>query len=154
MIDEDRRLSREYGSPGALLRLRPYQWRLVVYFPDLKVVHMGDLFTAGFPFIDYENGGSLVDWIKIIDAAMARDFDVAIPGHGPVMKRADLEMHRNKIEIVRQRVRDLVRKGVTKDQFVAQLKLDDIGWSIAPGSIAARSMPRLYEELSSIFRPD
>src|SRR5215510_11317604 len=115
----------------------------VVYFPDLRVVHMGDLFTAAFPYIDYENGGSLVEWIKTIDAALKLDFDVAIPGHGPVMKKADLETYRNKIEIVRQRVRELVRKGVSKDQFLTQLKLDDLGWSVTPNSLAGRSMPRL-----------
>jgi cyclase len=120
----------------------------VVYFPDLRVVHMGDLFTAGFPYIDYVNGGSIVEWIKTIDATLALDFDTAIPGHGPVMAKADLEMHRNKIEIVRQRVRELVRKGVSKEQFAAQLKTDDIGWTINPTSIAARSLPRLYDELS------
>lgn len=121
----------------------------VVYFPDLRVVHMGDLFTAAFPYIDYENGGSLVEWIKTIDAALKLDFDVAIPGHGPVMNKADLEAYRNKIEIVRQRVRELVRKGVSKDQFLAQLKLDDLGWSVTPNSLAGRSMPRLYDELAS-----
>lgn len=120
----------------------------VVYFPDLRVVHMGDLFTAGFPYIDYEGGGSLVDWIKTIDSAMALDFDTAIPGHGPVMTRADLEMYRNKIEIVRQRGRDLVRKGVTRDQFATQLKADDLGWTLNPNALAYRSLPRLYDELS------
>jgi len=28
------------------------------------------------------------------------------------------------------------------------LKLDDIGWTINPNAVAARSMPRLYDELS------
>ena len=120
----------------------------VVYFPDLRVVHMGDLFTAGFPYIDYGNGGSLVEWIKTIDAALELDFDIAIPGHGPVMKKADLEMHRNKIEIVRQRGRELIRNGVSRDQFAAQLKVDDIGWSLNPNAIAFGSLPRLYDELS------
>ena len=120
----------------------------VIYFPDLRVVHMGDLFTAGFPYIDYENGGSFVEWTKTIDAALALDFDTAIPGHGPVMKKADLQMHRNKIETVRQRVRELIAKGVSKEQFVAQLKLDDLGWTLNPNAVAYRSLPRLYDELS------
>jgi len=120
----------------------------VIYFPDLKVVHMGDLFTAGFPYIDYENGGSLVEWSKTIDAALQLDFDTAIPGHGPVMKKADLQAHRTKIETVRQRVRELIAKGVSRDQFAAQLKVDDIGWTLNPTAIAYRSLPRLYDELS------
>jgi glyoxylase-like metal-dependent hydrolase (beta-lactamase superfamily II) len=120
----------------------------VVYFPDLRTVHMGDLFTAGFPYIDYENGGSIAEWIKTIDAALELDFDTAIPGHGPVMRKADLETYRNKIEIVRQRVRDLVMKGVSKEQYVAQLKLDDIGWTLNPNGISYRSLPRLYDELA------
>ena len=120
----------------------------IIYFPDLRVVHMGDLFTANFPYIDYENGGSVVEWIKTIDATLELDFDTAIPGHGPVMKKADLESYRNKIEIVRQRVRDLVMKGVSKEQYVAQLKLDDIGWTLNPNGVSYRSLPRLYDELS------
>jgi hypothetical protein len=64
------------------------------------------------------------------------------------MRKADLEMHRNKIEIVRQRVRELVRNGVSKDQFAAQLKLDDIGWTLNPNAVSYRSLPRLYDELA------
>lgn len=62
----------------------------MIYFPSEKVIHTGDLFVQGAPFCDIANGGSIVDWDKTIGKALALDFDTVIPGHGPVVKKADL----------------------------------------------------------------
>ena len=35
----------------------------VVYFPDLRTVHAGDLLHGIAPFIDYANGGSSREWV-------------------------------------------------------------------------------------------
>ena len=69
----------------------------IIFFPDLKVIHTGDLFLstgaarAGartFPpgsnlFVDSSQGGSLMEWTKTLDGALSLDFDAVIPGHGP-----------------------------------------------------------------------
>ena len=64
----------------------------VMYFPADKVIHTGDLFLTfpPQPFIDYANGGSALEWTKTLDAALKLDFDVAIPGHGPISDRAGI----------------------------------------------------------------
>ena len=54
----------------------------IVYFPALKVVHTGDLFVPGGPFVDYANGGSAVAWTNTIDEILKLDFVTLIPGHG------------------------------------------------------------------------
>jgi glyoxylase-like metal-dependent hydrolase (beta-lactamase superfamily II) len=42
----------------------------VIYFPSERVLHTGDLFVnGGAPFIDYANGGSLVEWDKTLELA-------------------------------------------------------------------------------------
>src|SRR5262245_13145513 len=38
----------------------------VVYFPNLKVVAVGDLFTPGSPEPDFVGGGSLVNWGSVL----------------------------------------------------------------------------------------
>ena len=63
----------------------------VVYFPDLRTVHGGDLLHGTAPFIDYANGGSSREWLGVLDGILALDFDTAIPGHGGLMTRADVE---------------------------------------------------------------
>ena len=63
----------------------------VIYFPSERVLHTGDLFvTSGAPFIDGSAGGSIKEWDKTIEKALQYDFDVVIPGHGAVARKADL----------------------------------------------------------------
>src|SRR5215469_14445090 len=57
----------------------------VVYFPQLRTIHTGDLFlarTAGRSlniYVDYAQGGSLFEWTKTLDRTLELDFDTVIP---------------------------------------------------------------------------
>jgi glyoxylase-like metal-dependent hydrolase (beta-lactamase superfamily II) len=76
-----------------------------VYFPALKVLHTGDMFTSGSPLIDYPGGGSLVEWTKTLDAVMndkTLDFDTVIPGHGPVGNTQDVTSMINYLKSVEE----------------------------------------------------
>src|ERR1041385_6192406 len=66
----------------------------MVYFPDLKVVMVSDQITDATPIIDFANGGSAVEWTKILDGVLALDFDSAIPGRGEPKSRADVQAFR------------------------------------------------------------
>src|SRR5215831_14365301 len=99
----------------------------VIYFPELKVVHTGDLFLgqrpgrAGAPvrpagssiFVDYSQGGSFLDWTKTLDGALTLDFDTVIPGHGPVSTRPDVVEFRSGVETMRNRIQGMVKQGRT-----------------------------------------
>jgi glyoxylase-like metal-dependent hydrolase (beta-lactamase superfamily II) len=117
-----------------------------VYFPALKVLHTGDMFTSATPLIDYPGGGSLVEWTKTLDAAMkGLDFDTVIPGHGPVSKKADLLTYRNKAADMRTRVQALVRQGKSQDD-VAKFMTAEYNWM--PGSLNMQwSLPGMMTEL-------
>src|SRR5216117_4034481 len=54
----------------------------MVYFPDMKVVMVSDQITDATPIVDFANGGSAVEWTKILDGVLALDFEQAIPGRG------------------------------------------------------------------------
>jgi len=117
-----------------------------VYFPALKVLHTGDMFTSGTPLIDYPGGGSLVEWTKTLDAVMQQvDFDTVIPGHGPVSNKAGLLTYRNNAERMRTRVAALIREGKSQDD-VAKFMTAEYNWM--PGSLNMQwSLPGMMTEL-------
>lgn len=106
----------------------------VIYFPDLKTIHAGDLVIDAMPVIDYPGGGSAIEFISTIDKLLTLDFDTMIPGHGKIMTKDDVRAYRARFQTMNERMRGLIRKGVTKDQLKtldqarAQLKLADLGW--------------------------
>jgi glyoxylase-like metal-dependent hydrolase (beta-lactamase superfamily II) len=117
----------------------------VVFFPDLKIVHTGDLFlgrragagAAPAPaparppgvniYVDYAQGGSFLDWSRTLDGALTLDFDTVIPGHGPVSTRDDVVKFRADLETMRNRLAGLVKQGTRKADFVRTLETD-YGW--------------------------
>jgi len=121
-----------------------------VYFPDLRVVSTGDSFVTAAPNADFPFGGSVVEWVKTLDQVLKWDFDTAIPGHGDnPLTKADVQAFRDKLNTILTRGRELVKKGTPKDQLLAQLKTDDLGWNLNTNNWTqpARLDP-FYDELS------
>jgi hypothetical protein len=116
----------------------------VVYFPNLKVVAIGDLFSAK-PAPDFAAGGSLVGWGAVLAQVLKLDFDVAIPSTGPTITRAELEAFKTKIDTLVSRATGLVKQGVPEDQLMAELKTGDLGWQL---SFTGDQLDRFYAELS------
>ena len=123
----------------------------VVYFPDLRVIATGDLFFMidRAPVVDYANGGTAVGWLPTIDNILKFDFDMAIPGHGPVSTRADLVQFKQRFTMLQTRTRALIKQGVGKDLYLAKLKVDDLGWNLDPASNFVRNTASgFYDELA------
>lgn len=117
----------------------------VIYFPALRVLHTGDLMAGTSPLIDYNGGGSLVEWTKTLDNALQLDFDTVIPGHGPITNKAGLQTYRDNVERMRDRVSALIRDGKSQDD-VAKFMTDEYKW--APGSLQQQwSVPGMMQEL-------
>jgi len=122
----------------------------VIYFPDLRTVHGGDLLHGIAPFIDYGNGGSSSGWVTTLNNILALDFDTAIPGHGAIMDRNDVVDFRNQMEAVRARMADLIRSGTPKSEASARIKTDDLSWTMAEdGLFMQRSIPGFYDEIEA-----
>jgi glyoxylase-like metal-dependent hydrolase (beta-lactamase superfamily II) len=120
----------------------------IVYFPNLKVVAVGDLY-ASTPNPDFSRGGSLVDWGQVLTEVLKLDFDFVVPGTGPTVSRGDLEAFKTKIDTLVSRATGLIQKGVPKDQFMSQLNTDDLGWHF---NFTPTQVDRFYAELSQTER--
>jgi cyclase len=113
----------------------------IIYFPELRVIHTGDLFLGGRfggrnepgkprgvnIYVDYAQGGSFVDWSRTLERTLALDFDTAIPGHGPVSTKANVETFKADLELMRARLAQLIKQGTRKDELVKIIETD-YGW--------------------------
>ena len=115
----------------------------VVYFPDLKIAMISDSVTDTNPVVDWANGGSVVGWKAALDATLKLDFEIAIPGRGEPRPKADVQAFKIKIDTVIDRGNAAIKAGATKDTFMAQVKIDDLGWTEAKAFF-----DNLYDELS------
>ena len=121
----------------------------VIYFPDLKTVHGGDLLHGIAPFVDYANGGSSRGWVSTINGMLTLDFDTAIPGHGALMDRRDVLAFRNQMEAVRDHMKSLILSGTTAGQAPEMIQNPDLGWTqVEDGLFMQRSIPGFYAEIA------
>ncbi len=118
----------------------------VIYFPEIRTLHTGDLMAGNTPLIDYPGGGSLKDWADTLERALnAFDFDTVIPGHGPVTNRAALELYRDNVVKERDRVISMIREGKTQEE-VGQAMIAEFHWT--PRSLQMQwSLPGMMQEL-------
>src|SRR6202789_481186 len=117
----------------------------VIYFPAIRVLHTGDLMAGASPLIDYNGGGSVVEWTKTLDNALKLDFDTVIPGHGAITNKAGLMTYRDNVVKLRTRVSGLVHEGKSQDEIA---KVMDTEYKWAPGSLQQQwSVPGMIAEL-------
>jgi glyoxylase-like metal-dependent hydrolase (beta-lactamase superfamily II) len=100
----------------------------IVYFRRSDVVVTGDIFSmSSYPVIDVEKGGSfsgVLDGLnRIIDLTIPKDWQeggtMVIPGHGRIADEADVVEFRDMITIIRDRIQDMIAKGMTLAQVKA-----------------------------------
>jgi glyoxylase-like metal-dependent hydrolase (beta-lactamase superfamily II) len=100
----------------------------IVFFRRADVIAVGDVIDVErFPVIDVQKGGSVDGEIAALNRVLdmmippfplvwqeARTF--AVPGHGRVLDHADVVEYRDMVAIIRDRVQDLINKGMTLQQ--------------------------------------
>jgi len=103
----------------------------IVFFHRSDVIVAGDIMdSTHFPVIDIEKGGGIQQEIaalnQIIELAIPSIPLVwqeggtrVIPGHGWVSEQADVVEYRDMVTIIRDRVQDLIMKGMTLEQVKA-----------------------------------
>jgi glyoxylase-like metal-dependent hydrolase (beta-lactamase superfamily II) len=116
----------------------------VVYFRRSDVVAAGDVYvTTSYPVIDAERGGGIqgvLDGLNfLLDLVVAGEKTeggtMIVPGHGRVSDEADLVEYRDMVTILRDRIQDMVKRGMTLEQVrAARPTLDYDGlYGAAPG---------------------
>jgi len=126
-----------------------------VFFPAARVLASGDSFTTGngagvnptksstYGFI-IAAGGSFTEITKTLDNVLKEDFDIVVPGHGPVGTRSDVIKWRDEIEKLRNRMSGMVREGKSKED-VQKMLVSEFGWD--PMGNPLRNADNLINEL-------
>jgi glyoxylase-like metal-dependent hydrolase (beta-lactamase superfamily II) len=103
---------------------------IVVHLPEQKMIFMGDLFATYDPYvtlIHYAAGGSLREWTRTLERALALPFDTVIPGHGGATDRAHLETYRATLARMQDMVREMNRAKKTREEIQKMLETE-FGW--------------------------
>jgi glyoxylase-like metal-dependent hydrolase (beta-lactamase superfamily II) len=92
-----------------------------IHFKKANVLHMGDTFLAGYPIVDHNSGGTFEGYIAAADKGLsiADDATKIIPGHGPVMTKADLAAWREMLIKLRDEVAAMAAKKKSLDEIKA-----------------------------------
>lgn len=99
-----------------------------VYFRGSDVIATGDIFTTTtYPFIDHSRGGNIEGIIaglnSILDLAVTKWQDeggtMIVPGHGRITDKHEVLEYRDMLVIIRDRIKDMVAKGMTLEQVRA-----------------------------------
>jgi cyclase len=112
-----------------------------VYLPDARVVFMGDLLSVRSHPSFY---GDPHEWIRILTRIEALDFDIAVPGHGPVGSKDDLVRMRRYITDLLGLASTIVTTGGAKERAAeAVLPEEYRGWA-AP-TVFSENLRKLYD---------
>jgi len=95
---------------------------LYVHLPKSNVLIVGDVVSVGsYPILDYSSGG----WIGgVLDATttllkLADDKTIIVPGTGPVVGKAQLQAEHDMLEVMKETIWQLMRKGFSDTDIVA-----------------------------------
>ncbi|HXX44712.1 MAG TPA: MBL fold metallo-hydrolase [Candidatus Acidoferrales bacterium] len=106
----------------------------IVFFRRSDVISAGDIFvTNRYPIVDMQHGGNIQGVIaglnKIIEIAIPAALGgndvlqeggtMVIPGHGRLCDVADVVFYQEMVTIIRDRVQDMIKKGMTLEQVKA-----------------------------------
>jgi cyclase len=106
----------------------------IVYFRGSDVISAGDIFNmTSYPYIDLQHGGSvqgiLAGLNRMLDLVVpefrSEGGTLVIPGHGRICDTADLAYYRDMVTIIRDRIRDMMKRDLTLEQVKAAKPTED-----------------------------
>ena len=121
-----------------------------VIFRKHNAVHLGDVFNAGYPFIDADSGGSIDGMIAFCQAVLdeLEPGAIVIPGHGPVSDDAGLRAYIEMLKTVRGRVAALIADGKTLEEAVAAKPTAEFDETYGAEADSLGFVDRVYTSLS------
>lgn len=138
----------------------------MVVFRRSDVIVAGDAFlTTTYPVIDAKNGGTVQGVLRslnrILELAVPSKYlqeggTYIVPGHGRICDEADVVEYRDMVAIVADRIRDMIKKGMTLEQVKASRPTLDYdaryGRDAGPWT-TTMFVEAIYRELSAAAKP-
>jgi cyclase len=100
----------------------------IAFFRRSDVIAAGDVYsTVSYPIIDAEQGGNITGVLDGLNQLLAlviagektEGGTMIVPGHGRISDEADLVEYRDMVTIIRDRIQDMVNRGMTLAQVQA-----------------------------------
>ena len=92
----------------------------IVISSDHNAIFVGDLiFNGQFPY----GGDPTCDpdrWILALEEIHALDYEIIIPGHGPVCSQKEVAEYAEALSELRENVKDALQTGLSVDSFIAR----------------------------------
>jgi glyoxylase-like metal-dependent hydrolase (beta-lactamase superfamily II) len=100
----------------------------IVQFKKANVIATGDVVGGSYPLIDADSGGTFEGFIAAAEKvlSLADDETKIVPGHGPVMSKADVAAYHEMLLQVRDRVGKLIAAKKTVEEAKAAKPLADL----------------------------
>ena len=122
---------------------------VLVYFPQQKVIHLGDLlFHQIIPYIDVAAGADTAHWIEILNQVKGMEVDTVIPGHGELTDKAGLQEFINYLSDLRQEVKKFIDQGKTLEETKENLRLPKYSHFGGYNSRLSGNVEAVYRELT------
>jgi cyclase len=130
----------------------------LVFFRRSDVIATGDLYsTVSYPMIDAQRGGHIngvLDGLNqllalVIAGEKTEGGTMLVPGHGRISDEADLVEYRDMVTIIRDRIQDMVKRGLTLAQVKAAnptMEYDAL-YGSAPGWTKDQFVEAVYNNL-------
>ncbi len=114
----------------------------IVQFKKANVIATGDVVVGYYPLIDADSGGTFEGFIAAAEKilTLADDNTKIVPGHGPLMTKADVAAYHDMLLQVRDRVGKLIAAKKTVDEAKAAKPLADLEPKWGQGFIHADTM--------------
>ena len=133
---------------------------ILVFFRKSDVVATGDVFvTTSYPVIDTARGGSVQGVIDALNAIIELTVPErnqmggtrVIPGHGRICNEADVVDYRDMVTIIRDRVQEMAKRGMTVQQIKAarpSLEYDGLYGATTGNWTTDMFLETVYREIS------
>ena len=121
-----------------------------VFFEPQNAVHLGDtFFSASYPFIDVDNGGSIDGLINFCRQTLQHidDQTIVIPGHGPVVGYSALETYVSMLRMVRNRVKMMIDQGMSLTEVKEARPTFEFDETYGPETASMGFIDRVYTSL-------
>jgi len=114
----------------------------IVWFRRDNVVHVGDLYSSGYPYIDAANGGTLAGLIAVCRSIVAAiDADtIIVSGHSAIATHSDMIAYITMLEDTYNRMENLIDTGYSLEDI-----LDD---QLGAGFDLSRGDPTLFLKMA------
>ena len=124
-------LSHFFNGEGVQIIAEPFAHTdgdSIVVFRYSDVIATGDIFVqTTYPIIDLARGGGIEGEIAALNHILeisvpefrTEGGTMVVPGHGRLSDSADVAYYRDMVTIIRDRVQDMIRKGMTVEQVKA-----------------------------------